>query len=103
MIQPDLIDDLIARGQFVPKPPPVKRRGHAAPPGDRPKGETCGSCRHYTRWQSTPGRIRRKCAHRQATWTKGAATDIRKKDPACALWKPPASLFGHSDSKGNTP
>jgi hypothetical protein len=27
-----------------------------------------------------------KCALRRATWTGGAGTDVRVRDPACAKW-----------------
>lgn len=60
-------------------------RGHAAPPGSGPAGETCKTCDHYTlrRW----AKVYRKCGLMQAQWTGGGATDIRASDPACRRWQ----------------
>ena len=60
------------------------KRGHAARPGTGPEGETCGSCRHYTRKRMS--KTYRKCALTKATWTGGGGSDIRARDPACAKW-----------------
>ena len=62
-------------------------RGHAAPPGTGPEGETCGSCAHYTR-RKFAGTYR-KCGLMEAHWTNGPKSDIRAKDPACKLWAAP--------------
>ncbi len=60
----------------------LKRRGHAGQPGKGPAGETCGTCRHVE------GHIYFKCGHRMAPhFTRGKATDIRKRDPACERWE----------------
>lgn len=66
------------RGTHVPK------RGHAARPGTGPKGETCGSCAHYTLRRLS--KTYRKCALTKATWTGGPGSDIRARDPACSMW-----------------
>lgn len=46
-----------------------------------PAGETCGTCVHRVRFSKTY----LKCAH--GPNSRGPATDIRSKWPACALWK----------------
>lgn len=61
-------------------------RGHAAPPGTGPEGETCGTCTHLVR----TGRSRRcypKCGLIRAAWTHGPKTDIRIRDKACRKWE----------------
>lgn len=63
----------------------TKMRGHAAPPGTGPKGETCRTCLHYTVKQMS--KAYRKCALTKTRWTGGPGTDIRAKDPACAKWE----------------
>jgi len=60
-------------------------RGHAAPPGSGPQGETCGSCEHIFRKSLSKTYI--KCALARARWTGGGGTDIRVRDPACRLWE----------------
>jgi len=74
-----LLPDHVLRATHVPK------RGHAARPGTGPEGQTCGSCRHYTR-RCGGAKDYLKCALTEATWTGGPGSDIRKKDPACQLW-----------------
>ena len=66
-------------------PVPVKRRGHIGWPGRGPTGETCGSCCHYVTRHSG-ARTHPKCALMKASWTNGAGSDIRRKDPACEMW-----------------
>jgi len=63
----------------------VKRRGHMGRPGDGPKGETCGSCEHRVRVDGG-NKAFSKCNLNRANWTRGSASDIRKKDPACQFW-----------------
>ena len=60
-------------------------KGHAAPPGTGPVGETCRSCKNYTlrKWAGTY----RKCLLMKEHWTSGGRTDIRAKDPACKKWE----------------
>lgn len=74
-------EDVLARLD-VPK---RKKRGHAAPPGSGPKGETCGTCAHAVMRGDCAGRYY-KCALMRERWTGGAATDIRLKDEACSMW-----------------
>jgi len=62
-----------------------KRMGHAGCPGNGPAGETCGSCKNYTR-RKWNGRTYRKCGLTEANWTNSYGTDIRKRDPACEFW-----------------
>jgi hypothetical protein len=61
----------------------LRIRGHAAPPGTGPAGETCRSCQHYMLRQMAG--TYRKCGLRD--WTRGPGTDIRASDPACEKWK----------------
>jgi len=68
------------------KPAPVKTRGHAAPPGTGPKGETCGACQHRVSVSTRAGKRFSKCALSRARWTCGAGSDIRRADPACRHW-----------------
>lgn len=65
-----------------------KKTGHAAPPGTGPTGETCGSCRHLFRNRLAKTYL--KCNLRRSTWTGGAATDVRARDPSCKCWERPA-------------
>jgi hypothetical protein len=60
-------------------------KGHIAPPGSGPNGETCKSCEHYTIAHRGNGTFR-KCGLNEANWTKGPGSDIRASDPACRLW-----------------
>jgi hypothetical protein len=62
-----------------------KWKGHAAQPGTGPAGETCKTCEHAVgkRMASTYY----KCELRRSTWTGGAGTDIKLKDPACSKWE----------------
>lgn len=64
----------------------VKLRGHAWTPGSCPKGETCKTCKHYTRKHLA--KVYLKCGLNQHNWTGGRASDIRARDPACQHWKP---------------
>ena len=61
-------------------------RGHVAPPGSGPAGETCRSCAHYTR-RHFHDYVHLKCGLAEAKWTKGPGSDIRAKDPACKRWE----------------
>ena len=71
----------LKHGRTTPLP-----KGHAAPPGSGPAGETCAGCEHYTR-REYHNRIYRKCGKNKANWTQGPGSDIRAKDPACRLWE----------------
>ncbi len=62
-------------------------RGHAARPNTGPEGETCGSCRHLVRRQMS--KTYPKCGLNRAGWTRGPATDVRVRDPACSKWEKP--------------
>ena len=61
-----------------------KIKGHAAAPGSGPDGERCGTCAHIV--VKEMARDYWKCALSKARWTGGAATDVRKRDAACAKW-----------------
>jgi hypothetical protein len=63
-----------------------KKRGHMAPPGTGPKGETCGSCRHL--YRNHMAKTYLKCELNRAKWTGGGGTDVRARDEACSHWKP---------------
>lgn len=69
-------------------PLPVRplRGGYARRPGGGPEGETCGSCAHLAS-HGGGNRTYYKCG--LVAWTHGAATDIRKRSPACELWAGP--------------
>lgn len=62
-------------------------RGHVAPPGTGPKGETCGSCKHLFRNQMSKTYL--KCGLARAKWTGGGGSDVRAKHPACRMWEAP--------------
>ncbi len=70
---------------LLPKRKTTLPRGHAAPPGSGPTGETCGSCKNLTRRRFAKEYL--KCALMRAHWTGGAGTDVRAKDPACSRWE----------------
>lgn len=63
-------------------------KGYAALPGSGPAGETCGSCAHVVRRQMA--RTYLKCGLMRRGWTRGAASDVRAKAPACSRWAAPA-------------
>jgi len=71
------------------EPDDVKRcrqRGHAAVPGTGPPGEKCGTCKHPVR-VALHSKVIFKCNVMHHSWTNGAGTDIRLKDPACRWWE----------------
>lgn len=89
--QPDLIT-LAAGPMLTPeqrrklKPPCGKgARGHVAPPGTGPEGETCGSCEHLVRKHMA--KVYLKCGLNQAKWTGGGKSDVRARDHACSKWE----------------
>jgi hypothetical protein len=57
--------------------------GYAGYPGSGPQGETCGSCNYFLTLHYH-GKTYFKCDATE--WTHGAATDIRKRSPACSYW-----------------
>ena len=59
-------------------------KSYAALPGTGPAGETCSSCGHLARRQSA--RTYLKCGLMQRSWTRGAASDVRARAPACNRW-----------------
>ena len=61
-------------------------RGYAELPGTGPAGETCSSCKFKV---SVIGGARSfpKCKLFEHGWTRGGASDIRVKSPACQLWE----------------
>lgn len=63
----------------------AKIRGHAAPPGAGPEGETCKTCAHIVRVEYA--KVYLKCGLSRARWTGGGGTDIRAGDPACSRWE----------------
>lgn len=58
----------------------------AAPVGSGPAGETCKTCRHFTRLEYRSGTFL-KCGLMEKHWTHGPATDIRAGWPACREWQ----------------
>lgn len=64
---------------------PTKKNGYAGIPGRGPAGETCRSCKHFTR--RGRGRKYLKCALERHRWTNGPGTDILASSPACPKWE----------------
>lgn len=64
----------------------VEPKGHAAPPGSGPAGETCGTCKHRVTVKLRSGRTFPKCGQARHKWTHGRGSDIRVRSPACRLW-----------------
>jgi hypothetical protein len=62
-------------------------RAHPYAPGSGPKGQTCGTCAKCVCRQFRHKRYY-KCHVLMKTWTGGAATDIKLRDPACRSWEP---------------
>lgn len=60
-------------------------RGHVAPPGTGPEGETCGTCRHLFRNRMAKTYL--KCGLNRGKWTGGGKTDVRARDHACREWQ----------------
>lgn len=54
--------------------------------GTGPKGETCRTCEHCTISQHAKRYY--KCGLMKHLWTRGSATDIRVRWPACSEWVP---------------
>lgn len=77
--------DLFGQPVTPPRKTPLPR-GHAAPPGSGPAGETCKSCAH-ARATGGGNRTYWKCGLARRAWTGGPGSDIRLKDPACRLWE----------------
>jgi hypothetical protein len=59
-------------------------KGYAALPGTGPAGESCGSCEHLVRRQMAKTYL--KCGLMERGWTRGPASDVRAKTPACSRW-----------------
>ncbi len=76
-------------GVDIPDVPVPTKGGYAKQPGSGPKGETCGTCEHYTRVHRGAG-VYRKCGLMEPSWTRGGGTDIKMKSPACSRWEPVA-------------
>lgn len=77
MTETDLLGDAVR--QLPPS------NGYAAPPGTGPAGETCRTCRHYTRKRMS--KVYRKCGLMAQHWTNGYGTDIKASAPACRRWE----------------
>lgn len=85
--------ELFQVGQRTPLPPPAGRfagnsrsRPTPATIGTGPAGETCRTCRHYTRLQHHD-RVHLKCGLMQAYWTHGPGSDIKAGWPACSQFE----------------
>ena len=85
--------DLFGEKVYARTPTEIKRdrrransrpRGHAAPPGSGPDGDTCGSCGHIYYFERSKRYY--KCGLVKPT--HGSATDLRKRDLACSRWVP---------------
>ncbi len=80
-----------AEARKAPRPD----RAHPYPPGSGPRGQSCGTCAKLMERRFSKTYF--KCHVLMKTWTGGAGTDIRKKDPACLAWEPrieKIELFG---------
>lgn len=66
-----------------PRRDPIPR-GHAAPLGTGPAGETCGSCGNLKLRRLS--KVYYKCGLMKHAWTGGRASDVRTKDAACKHW-----------------
>jgi hypothetical protein len=88
------VRDLFGQSDDSPDcpPPRPKQRGHAAPPGTGPEGETCRTCKHLARLQYA--KVYLKCELRRPHWTGGAKTDIKARWAACSRWEPAAAVLG---------
>lgn len=64
----------------------VPDMAHAYAPGSGPPGQTCGTCDKCIAKQYN--RTFYKCRVMLRHWTKGRATDVRKRDAACMAWEP---------------
>lgn len=73
------------RRKLKPRSSAAAARGHIAPPGTGPEGETCGTCCHLVRKRMAKTYL--KCGLNQARWTGGGKTDVRARDLACSKWK----------------
>lgn len=62
----------------------VQPRGYAAPVGTGPRGETCGSCKHASRYRRFI-----KCDSNRARHTHGRGSDILARSAACSKWEKP--------------
>ena len=62
----------------------VKPKGYAGTPGSGPKGETCKTCKHYTR-AGYHNRVHLKCGLVQ--WAHSRSNDILAGSPACQFWE----------------
>jgi hypothetical protein len=67
-----------------PSPYPLRLRQMHAVHGQGPSGKTCGQCQHLR--TKRMGGTYFKCD--QTVMTDGAATDWRKRWPACGLFEP---------------
>ena len=66
---------------------PQRPKGHAAPPGTGPAGETCKTCQHKRRTESGSGKVFYKCGLMEHGWSHSYGTDIRLRDAACRQWE----------------
>lgn len=73
------------RQQLFRKHPKPKGM-HAAPAGSGPARETCGSCAHLVRKRMAT-KTYLKCGLCRSSWTGGAGTDVKARDPACSKWQ----------------
>lgn len=85
--QADHVRLLRAAGVAVGRKPTAKR-GHAAPPGSGPVGETCKGCAHKRSMSNGGSKHWIKCELRRASWTGGEGTDILASSPACSKFQP---------------
>jgi hypothetical protein len=81
--QGDLFTMTAATPRKVPRARTPKANGYYYFPGSGPEGETCGSCCHCV-WV---GGARRYYKCDLTHFTRGPATDIRVRSPACRRWE----------------
>lgn len=78
--------ELFCVGERRPLPIIPKPTCTPAPIGSGPDGERCGSCRYLFRHEMSKTYF--KCELMEKSWTRGAATDIKFRWPACSKWEP---------------
>lgn len=71
----------------------VEPRGYADLPGTGPEGKTCRDCAHYARQGGVAGNYP-KCGANRVHWTRGRATDILARAPACRKFQEPVLVIG---------
>ncbi len=64
----------------------VRKVGYAAPLATGPKGQRCGTCKFAQRVTSK-NVTSHKCELMAVVWSRGEASDINLRAPACRRWE----------------